>query len=464
VDASKAFADPATKAVADAARTPERSAKPVVVDRGKVAHGSVDFRIEPSGAGAVSGTPLKTLDSAGSAPHSAPMIVRPKTRGFICITAHPEGCAAHVEQWAEFIRKQGPIANAPKRVLVVGSSTGYGLASRVTAAFGGGAATFGVYFEKPSEPDRLGTAGWYNTIAFERSARAAGLYAKSINGDAFSDAVKQQAIDLIRADLGQIDLLIYSLASPRRTHPKTGVVSKSVLKPLGEAYASKTVDTDRWLVNPVAIEPATEQEVADTVTVMGGEDWKMWVDALEAAGVMAPGFSTVAYSYIGPDLTWAIYRNGTIGKAKEDLEKTAHELHTRVAVGGGRAFVSVNKALVTQASSAIPVVPLYISLLYRVMKEKGLHEGCIEQMRRLFVRLYQDHPTPVDSEGRIRIDDWEMREDIQKAVEALWPQVTTENLQQLADTAGYREEFLKLFGFGLPGIDYEAETEPHWVG
>lgn len=403
------------------------------------------------------------LDPEKNAPQNERVIIRPKTRGFICITAHPEGCAAHVEQWADYIRKQGPVANAPKRVLVVGSSTGYGLASRVTAAFGGGAATLGVYFEKPSEPDRLGTAGWYNTIAFERSARAAGLYARSINGDAFSDAVKQQAVEMIQADLGQIDLLIYSLASPRRTHPKTGVVSKSVLKPLGEAYQSKTVDTDKWLVNPVTIEPANQQEVIDTISVMGGEDWKLWVDALEAAGVVAPGFSTVAYSYIGPDLTWAIYRNGTIGKAKEDLEKTAHELHSRLTPRGGRAFVSVNKALVTQASSAIPVVPLYISLLYRVMKEKGLHEGCIEQMRRLFARLYEEGPTPVDSGGRIRIDDWEMREEVQKAVEELWPQVNTESLQQLADTAGYREEFLRLFGFGLPGIDYEKETEPHVV-
>ena len=389
------------------------------------------------------------------------MIIRPKTRGFICITAHPQGCAAHVDQWAQYVRGSGPIANAPKRVLVVGSSTGYGLASRVVSAFGGGAATLGVYFEKPSEPERLGTAGWYNTIAFERSARAAGLYAEGINGDAFSDAVKQQAIDKIKADLGQIDLLIYSLASPRRTHPKTGVVAKSVLKPLGEPYTSKTVDTDKWTVNPVSIEPATEQEVADTVTVMGGEDWEMWVDALESAGVLSPSFTTVAYSYIGPDLTWAIYRNGTIGRAKENLEQTGHQLHERLKARGGRAFVSVNKALVTQASSAIPVVPLYISLLYRVMKERNLHEGCIEQIRRLFTRLYEQCPTPVDAEGRIRIDDWEMREDIQRAVAELWPQVTTENLQQLADTAGYREEFLKLFGFGLPGIDYDAECEPH---
>lgn len=392
------------------------------------------------------------------------MIVRPKTRGFICITAHPEGCAAHVGQWIEYIRSKGAIAGAPKRVLVVGSSTGYGLASRVAAAFGGGAATLGVYFEKPSEPDRLGTAGWYNTVAFERAAREAGLYARGINGDAFSDAVKQQAIDLIKADLGQVDLLIYSLASPRRTHPRTGVVSKSVLKPIGEPFVSKTVDTDKWTVNPVTIEPANDQEIADTVQVMGGEDWRFWVDALESAGVLAPGFKTVAYSYIGPDLTWAVYRNGTIGRAKEDLEQTAHALHERLSASGGAAFVSVNKALVTQASSAIPVVPLYISLLYRVMKEKGLHEGCIEQIRRLFGLLYESAQPPLDADGRIRIDDWEMRPDVQKAVADLWPLVTTETLAQLADTTGYREEFLKLFGFGLPGIDYERETEPHVNG
>lgn len=389
------------------------------------------------------------------------MIIRPKTRGFICITAHPQGCAAHVQQWIDFVRASGPVSEGPKRVLVVGSSTGYGLASRVVSAFGCRASTLSVYFEKPSEPERLGTAGWYNTIAFERAARAEGLYAEGINGDAFSDSIKQQAVDQIRKDLGQIDLLIYSLASPRRTHPKTGVVSKSVLKPIGQPYSSKTVDTDKWAVNPVLIEPATEQEVADTVSVMGGEDWGMWVDALESANLLAPGFSTVAYSYIGPDLTWAIYRNGTIGRAKEDLEKTGQVLQERLKAQGGRAYVSVNKALVTQASSAIPVVPLYISLLYRVMKEKGLHEGCIEQIRRLFGNLYGGAATPVDADGRIRIDDWEMRPDVQQAVAALWPQVTTENLQQLADTAGYREEFLKLFGFGLPGIDYDQETEPH---
>ncbi len=389
------------------------------------------------------------------------MIVRPKTRGFICVTAHPDGCAAHVQEWIDRTRVHGALRAGPKRVLVVGSSTGYGLASRVTAAFGGGADTLGVFFERPSEPGSLGTAGWYNTAAFERAARAAGLKARSINGDAFSDAIKQQAVEAIRADMGSIDLMVYSLASPRRTHPRTGVTHKSTLKPTGEPYTSKTVDTDKGVVGEVTIPPATDQDVADTVAVMGGEDWRMWVDALEAGGVLAPGFTTVAYSYIGPDLTWPIYRAGTIGKAKEDLEATACALASRLVALGGRALVSVNKALVTQASSAIPVVPLYISLLYKVMKERGLHEGCIEQINRLFDRLYTEHPTPVDPDGRVRLDDWEMRPDVQQAVAALWPQVTTENLAALSDIAGYRADFLKLFGFGLPGVDYERDVDPH---
>ena len=391
------------------------------------------------------------------------MIIRPKTRGFICITAHPEGCAAHVQEWIDRTRARGSF-NGPKRVLVIGSSTGYGLASRITAAFGAGASTLGVFFEKPSEPEKMGSAGWYNNVAFERAARAAGLYARSINGDAFSDAVKQQVVEAIRADLGCVDMVVYSLASPRRTHPRTGVVHKSTLKPAGAPYASKTVDTDKGVVSPISIETATEQEIADTVAVMGGEDWRFWIDALEAAGVLAPGFTTVAYSYIGPDLTWPIYRNGTIGRAKEDIERTARELAARLAPSGGRAFISVNKALVTQASSAIPVVPLYISLLYKVMKAEGIHEGCIEQMHRLFDRLYRETVTPVDAEGRIRVDDWEMRPDIQKAVAELWPEVTTENLGALSDIEGYRTEFLKLFGFGLPGVDYEKETDPHVTG
>jgi enoyl-[acyl-carrier protein] reductase/trans-2-enoyl-CoA reductase (NAD+) len=389
------------------------------------------------------------------------MIIKPKIRGFICTTAHPAGCAANVREQIEYVRSKGPIDGMPMRVLVIGASTGYGLASRIVPAFAGGAATLGVFFEKPGEEGRTGSAGWYNSVAFEKEAHAAGLYAKSLNGDAFSDALKEQTIAAIKADLGSVDAVIYSLASPRRAHPKTGVTHKSVLKPIGAPFTNKTVDTDKGTVTQVTIEPASEQEIADTVAVMGGEDWEMWIDALDRAGVLADGATTVAYSYIGPDLTWAIYRSGTIGKAKEDLEARAGKLNGRLAAKGGRALVSVNKALVTQASSAIPVVPLYISLLYKVMKERGLHEGCIEQIQRLFADRLRSGANPqLDSEGRVRIDDWEMREEIQKAVADLWSEVTSENLAQLSDIAGYRAEFVKLFGFGLPGVDYDAEADP----
>jgi enoyl-[acyl-carrier protein] reductase/trans-2-enoyl-CoA reductase (NAD+) len=389
------------------------------------------------------------------------MVITPKIRGFICVTSHPEGCAANVQEQIRYVQQDGAINHAPKRVLVVGASTGYGLASRISAAFGGNAATIGVFFERACEPDSPATAGWYNTAAFEKAAHAAGLYAKSINGDAFSDEIKRKTIELIKSDLGQIDLLVYSLASPRRTHPKTGATHRSVLKPLDKAFTAKTVDSEKGVVNEVTIEPANEQEIADTVAVMGGEDWKFWVDALEEAGVVAQGFTTVAYSYIGPDLTWAVYRNGTIGRAKEHLEATAKQLHSQLAPKNGRAYVSVNKALVTQASSAIPVVPLYISLLYKVMKEKGLHEGCIEQIQRLFkTRLYNGSTPIPDEKGLLRVDDWEMRGDVQRAVAELWPQVTTENLEAISDIQGYRSEFIKLFGFGVPGVDYQADVDP----
>ena len=390
------------------------------------------------------------------------MIIKPKIRGFICITAHPTGCAAHVQQQIDYVRAQGPLTGLPKRVLVIGASTGYGLASRIVPAFAGGAATVGVFFEKPSENGKPASAGWYNSCAVEQAAQAAGLYARSVNGDAFSDEIKARTLALIQADLGQVDLVVYSLASPRRTHPRTGLTAKSVLKPLGAPFTARTVDTDRGIVSDITIEPASETEIADTVTVMGGEDWEMWIDALEAAGALAPGARTIAYSYLGPDLTWAIYRAGTIGRAKEHLEATAQRLHHRLASHGGAAYVSVNKALVTQASSAIPVVPLYISLLYRVMKERGLHEGCIEQIQRLMAtQLYHGAAPQLDAEHRIRIDDWEMQPEVQAAVAALWPQVTTENLAALSDIAGYRQEFLRLFGFGLAGVDYEAEVEPN---
>jgi enoyl-[acyl-carrier protein] reductase / trans-2-enoyl-CoA reductase (NAD+) len=391
------------------------------------------------------------------------MIIKPRVRGFVCVTSHPVGCAAHVQEWIDHVKSKGAISGGPKKVLVIGSSTGYGLASRVTAAFGSGAATIGIFFERPSEDGRPATPGWYNTIGFTRAAHDAGLYAKNINGDAFSEEIKQQAMSLIRADLGQVDLVIYSLASPRRTHPKTGAVHKSVLKPVGSSYTNKTVDTDKGIVTDITIDPATEQEIADTITVMGGEDWEMWINALHDANLLAPGAQTVAYSYIGPEVTWPIYKNGTIGLAKNDLERAAKILDAKLkALGGGRAFISVNKALVTQASSAIPVVPLYISILYKIMKEQGTHEGCIEQMQRLFATQMYNGQTPrLDDAGRVRIDDLEMVPAVQAAVREIWPTVTTANLVEKTDIAGYRSEFLKLFGFGLAGVDYEAEVEPH---
>jgi enoyl-[acyl-carrier protein] reductase / trans-2-enoyl-CoA reductase (NAD+) len=391
------------------------------------------------------------------------MIIKPKVRGFVCVTAHPAGCAAHVGEWINHVKSKGTIANGPKKVLVIGSSTGYGLASRITAAFGSGAATVGVFYERPSEEGRTATPGWYNTIGFTRAAHAAGLYARNINGDAFSKEIKAQTLETIKNDLGQVDLVIYSLASPRRVHPATGVVHKSVLKPVGTSYTNKTVDTDKGIVSTITIDPATDQEIADTTTVMGGEDWELWIQALLDAKLLAPGAKSVAYSYIGPEVTWAIYKNGTIGLAKNDLERAARNINSQLkANGGGSAFIAVNKALVSQASSAIPVVPLYISILYKIMKAQGTHEGCAEQMQRLFAtEIYAPSGPRFDEGGRVRVDDLEMKPDVQAAVAKIWPDVTTENLSALTDIAGYKTEFLKMFGFGLPGIDYDAEVEPH---
>lgn len=386
------------------------------------------------------------------------MIISPRVRGFICLTAHPDGCAAHVQKQIDYIKEKGSI-DGPKNVLVIGASTGFGLASRITSAFGSGAATIGVFFEKPSSPGKTGSAGWYNSAAFEKKAHEAGLYAKSINGDAFSDEIKQKTIELIKADLGKIDLVIYSVASPRRVHPKTGVVHNSVLKPIGQVFSNKTVDFHTGNVTQVTIEPCVQEDIDNTVTVMGGEDWQFWMEDLKAAGVLAEGVKTVAYSYIGPSLTEAVYRKGTIGRAKDHLEATAGTITAQLAELNGKAVVSVNKALVTQASSAIPVIPLYISLLYKVMKEKGLHEGCIEQIQRLYAdRLYTGSEIPTDEQGRIRIDDWEMREDVQAEVAVLWEQATTESLPIIGDLAGYRSDFFQLFGFEWAGVNYDAET------
>ena len=387
------------------------------------------------------------------------MIIEPRMRGFICLTAHPKGCEQNVKNQIDYVKSKGKIDGA-KRVLVIGASTGFGLASRISSAFGCDAATIGVFFEKPSTEGKTATPGWYNSAAFENEAHKAGLYAKSINGDAFSNEIKQQAIDLIKADMGQIDLVIYSLASPVRMHPTTGVLHRSTLKPIGGTFTNKTVDFHTGNVTQVSIEPANQEDIDNTVVVMGGEDWSMWMNALKEANVLADGATTVAYSYIGPEVTEAVYRKGTIGRAKDHLEATAFEISKDLASLNGKAYVSVNKALVTQASSAIPVIPLYISLLYKIMKAEGIHEGCIEQIQRLYQqRLYTGQAVPTDDKGRIRIDDWEMREDVQAKVAALWKESTTETLPEIGDLAGYKQDFLNLFGFGFEGVDYLAEAD-----
>lgn len=388
------------------------------------------------------------------------MIIKPKIRGFICITSHPDGCEANIREQIDYIKNQPALGeNAPKKVLVIGSSTGYGLSSRLVAAFASKADTLGIFFEKPPSERKTASAGWYNSAALEKVAKEDGLYASSLNGDAFSNELKQQAIQRIKDDLGQVDMVVYSLASPRREDPETGEVYRSVLKPLGSSYTNKTVNTDKKEVHDITIDPADEDEISQTVKVMGGEDWELWMKALADAGVLADGCRTVAYSYIGPELTWPIYRDGTIGRAKTDLEQCCARIDQMDGIAS--AHVSVNKAVVTQASSAIPVVPLYISLLFKVMKEAGTHEGCTEQIYRLFAdQLYSENGPQTDDKGRIRIDDLEMRDEIQQAVVNLWQEVSSENLESTSDFCGYQKDFLKLFGFGLDGVDYEAETDP----
>ncbi|MES2558729.1 MAG: enoyl-ACP reductase FabV [Bacteroidota bacterium] len=386
------------------------------------------------------------------------MIIEPRMRGFICLTSHPKGCEQNVLNQIAYVKSKESVAG-PKNVLVIGASTGFGLASRITSAFGSNAGTIGVFFEKEPQEGKTASPGWYNSVAFQQEADKAGLYAKSINGDAFSTEVKNKTIDTIKADLGKIDLVIYSLASPVRMHPTTGVLHRSVLKPIGQSFTNKTVDFHSGIVSDITIEPCNEEEIANTIAVMGGEDWEMWMDALQQAGVLSDNAMTVAYSYIGPGLTEAVYRKGTIGSAKDHLEATAFTITNKLKNVNGKAYVSVNKALVTQASSAIPVIPLYISLLYKTMKEKGIHEGCIEQIQRLFSeRLYSGQPIPTDEKGRIRIDDWEMRADVQQEITDLWAQSTTETLPQLGDLNGYKADFLNLFGFGFAAVNYEEDV------
>jgi enoyl-[acyl-carrier protein] reductase / trans-2-enoyl-CoA reductase (NAD+) len=390
-----------------------------------------------------------------------PMIIKPKIRGFICTTAHPVGCAEHVNRQIATVKGRKPVQGA-KKVLVIGASTGYGLASRIAATFGMGADTVGLFFERPASDDRTATAGWYNTAAFEQAAREAGFIAESLNGDAFSNEIKEQTVRLVREKLGKVDLVVYSIASPRRTDPVTGEVYSSVLKPVGQAFSNKTVNVQTGTVSEITLEPASDEEILHTRKVMGGEDWTLWMDLLAKEDLLADGVITLAYSYIGPEVTHAIYREGTIGRAKDHLEATAHELTKELAPYNGRAYVSVNKALVTQASSAIPVVPLYMSMLFKLMKEKGTHEGCIEQMARMYERIYDSgDQAPTDSQGLIRMDDWEMQADVQESITKAWSGVSTETLPELGDMEEYRREFLHLFGFGFDNVDYEADVNPN---
>ncbi len=388
------------------------------------------------------------------------MIIKPKVRGFICTNAHPVGCEASVAEQIDYVRQQGELGDGPKNVLIIGSSTGYGLASRITAAFGYGANTLGVCFEKAPTERKTGTAGWYNTAAFHRFANEQDLYADTINGDAFSNELKAETIERIKAHMGKVDLVIYSLASPRRTEPGSGITYKSTLKPVGQAYTTKTYDTDKDKVHDITLEPASDEEIRDTIKVMGGEDWELWLDALADAGVLAQGCKTTAYTYIGKALTWPIYGQATIGKAKEDLDRAAAAIIGKHADLLVEAHVSSLKALVTQASSAIPVMPLYISLIYKVMKEEGTHEGCIEQIKGLFSQCLYGASPILDEANRFRMDGKETNDETQAKIKALWDQVTQENFHQLSDYSGYHHEFLKLFGFDIEGVDYDADVDP----
>ncbi|MFT4067515.1 enoyl-ACP reductase FabV [Paraburkholderia sp.] len=388
------------------------------------------------------------------------MIIKPRVRGFICVSTHPIGCEANVKEQIEYVKARGPIANGPKKVLVIGASTGYGLAARISAAFGSGAATLGVFFERAGSETKAGTAGWYNTAAFEKFATAEGLYATSINGDAFSDEVKARAIEVIKRDLGQVDLVVYSLAAPKRQHPKTGEVFSSVLKPIGQAVNLRGIDTDKEVIKETVLEPASPEEIAQTVAVMGGEDWQMWIDALAEAGVLADGAKTTAFTYLGEKITHDIYWNGSIGAAKKDLDQKVLAIREKLAAKGGDARVAVLKAVVTQASSAIPMMPLYLSLLFKVMKEKGTHEGCIEQVYGLYKESLYGAQPHLDDAGRLRADYRELDPQVQGRVQELWNQVTNDNLYELTDFAGYKTDFLRLFGFEMKGVDYEADVDP----
>jgi enoyl-[acyl-carrier protein] reductase / trans-2-enoyl-CoA reductase (NAD+) len=386
------------------------------------------------------------------------MVIKPRVRGFLCVTTHPVGCEANVKQQIDYVKSRGQIADGPKRVLVIGASTGYGLASRITSAFGAGASTLGIFFEKEGSERKPGTAGWYNSAAFHTFAEAEGLYAKSINGDAFSDEIKQKTIATIKEDLGQVDLVVYSLAAPRRQHPVTGEIHNSTLKPIGSDTVQKGVNTDKEEIQDFHLEAASQEDIDNTVAVMGGEDWQMWIDALDDAGVLADGAKTTAYTYIGEKITWDIYWHGTIGAAKKDLDTRVVDIRERLAARGGDARVSVLKAVVTQASAAIPAMPIYLAILFKVMKERGIHEGCIEQVDGLFRDSLYNDGRQLDDEGRLRADGKELDPAIQAEVAAIWDKINTDNLKQVSDFAGYKREFLQLFGFEIEGVDYEADV------
>ena len=388
------------------------------------------------------------------------MVIKPKVRGFICTTTHPAGCEANVNQQIEVIKKDGVVANGPKKVLVIGSSTGYGLSARIAAAFGSDAATIGVFFEKPATERKTASAGWYNSAAFDKAAKATGLYSKSFNGDAFSHEMKARVVETIKEDLGEIDLVVYSLASPVRKLPDSGEVVRSVLKPIGEVYRSKAVDTNKNIMVDVEIGVANEEEIANTITVMGGEDWELWMKALRDADVLADGVKTVAFGYIGTEITWPIYWHGTLGKAKEDVDRAAADITDSLADINGQANVAVLKSVVTQASAAIPVMPIYIATSYKVMKELGIHEGCIEQLNRLYRTELFDKQPELDDMNRYRMDDLELRDEVQEECLRIIPAVNDENLFDLTDFQIYKDEFLKLFGFGFAGVDYEADIDP----
>jgi enoyl-[acyl-carrier protein] reductase/trans-2-enoyl-CoA reductase (NAD+) len=390
------------------------------------------------------------------------MVIKPKVRGFICTTAHPVGCAENVKEQIEYVRSNKTDISGPKNVLVIGCSNGYGLASRISSAFGFGANTLGVMFEKEPTERRTASAGWYNTAAFESAAKKDGLYAESLNTDAFSNQAKIDVIEKIKQNMGKVDLVVYSLGAPRRKDPNSDTVYSSTLKPIGQSVTRKNLNTDSRVVSDITLEPASDEEIENTVKVMGGEDWEMWIEALSEADVLAEGVKTTAYTYIGKELTWPIYGGATIGKAKEDLDRASKAINTKLENSlSGASYVSVLKALVTQSSSAIPVMPLYISALYKVMKEEGTHEGCIEQVFGLLnTQLYAEGELNLDETGRIRMEDNELKESVQSKVAELWEMVNTENLDEVTDFTGYQAEFFRLFGFGFENVDYDADVNP----